>query len=65
MIPYNITIYTGDLPQAGTDSNIILKFFGSKGTSDDVYIEKMENRFDRGSQDNLMVFSYLHLKKLM
>ncbi len=55
MIPYNITIYTGDLAQAGTDSNIILKFFGSKGTSDDVFIEKMENRFDRGSQDNLLV----------
>lgn len=48
-------IYTGDLPKAGTDSNVTLKFFGSKSASSDIFIEKIENRFDRASADNLHV----------
>ena len=58
LIPYNVTVFTGDLPRAGTDSNVTLKFFGSKGTSSDILIEKIDNRFDRASEDNLMVFEF-------
>ena len=50
-----MTIYTGDLAKAGTDSNVTLKFFGSKGASNEVTIEKLESRFDRASRDSLMV----------
>jgi hypothetical protein len=42
---------------AGTDSNVILKFFGSKSSSSDIFIEKIENRFDRASADDLHVIS--------
>ncbi len=55
MVPFNLAVYTGDMAKAGTDSNLVLKFFGSKGTSSDVFIEKMENRFERASVDNLPV----------
>jgi hypothetical protein len=48
-------IYTANEPQAGTDSNVVMKFFGSKGNSNDIFIEKMENRFDRGAVDELNV----------
>ena len=43
------------MARAGTDSSVTLKFFGTKGNSSDIFIEKMENRFDRGSEDDLMV----------
>jgi hypothetical protein len=50
-----MTIFTGDIPKAGTDSNVILKFFGSKSSSSDIFIEKIESRFERASSDNLHV----------
>lgn len=55
LIPYTLTIYTGDLPKAGTDSDVTLKFFGSKGTSGDIVIEKIDNRFDRASIDTVNI----------
>jgi hypothetical protein len=54
VIQYSISIYTGDVAQAGTDSNVTLKFFGSKGNSSDILIEKVENRFERGSVDTVL-----------
>ena len=64
--PFNVSIYTGDLAKAGGDSNVTLKFFGSKGTSSDIFIEKMENRFERASIDDLPVifFKFITLKPL-
>ena len=50
-----MTIITGDIPRSGTDSNVTVKFFGSKGNSSDIFIEKIENRFDRASIDQLNV----------
>jgi hypothetical protein len=55
VIPYSLTIYTGDIAKGGTDSNATIKVFGTKGTSDDIIIEKIENRFDRAAVDTLMV----------
>jgi hypothetical protein len=55
VIPYNVKICTGDISRAGTDSSVTIKFFGTKGNSSDIFIEKIENRFDRGSEDDLMV----------
>ncbi|RNA20947.1 lipoxygenase homology domain-containing 1 isoform X1, partial [Brachionus plicatilis] len=55
LIPYILTIHTGDVPKAGTDSDVTLKFFGSKGTSGDIVIEKIDNRFDRDSIDTVNI----------
>lgn len=55
LIPYIMTIYTGDKPKAGTDSNVTVKFFGTKGNTDDILVEKIENRFDRASIDTINV----------
>jgi hypothetical protein len=54
-IPYSMSIYTGDVKNAGTDSNISVKFFGSKNSSGDILIEKMDDRFERASCDTLVV----------
>ena len=59
MIPYAMVIVTGDLPRAGTDSNVTLTFFGSKGNSSEIFVEKIENRFERASSDQLMVITIL------
>ena len=53
-----MTIHTGDLPKAGTDSNVTVKVFGTKGNSEDLLVEKIENRFDRAAEDTMMVKKY-------
>lgn len=55
LVPFNLSVQTGDIPKAGTDSNVTLKFFGSRGTSSDIKIEKIDNRFERASVDNLSI----------
>ena len=64
VIPYKMLIYTGDVVKGGTDSNVTVKVFGSKGTSDDILIEKIENRFDRAAEDIIMV-NYLNFYLLL
>lgn len=53
-VPHSAIIYTGDVQNAGTDSSVTLKFFGTKATSSDIFIEKIENRFERASVDQFM-----------
>jgi hypothetical protein len=53
-----MTIYTGDIAKGGTDSNVTVKVFGTKGTSEEIRVEKMENRFDRAAEDTVMVTAY-------
>ncbi len=50
-----MTIYTGDIAKGGTDSNVTVKVFGTKGNSEEIYVEKIENRFDRAAEDTVMV----------
>nr|CAB3263471.1 lipoxygenase homology domain-containing protein 1-like [Phallusia mammillata] len=53
-IPYQITLYTGDVAQAGTDCMITLNIYGSKGSAKDVTIRKSEEEgilLERGSVD--------------
>ena len=35
-VPHTITLHTADVDKSGTDGNLIVKFFGDNGTSDDV-----------------------------
>jgi hypothetical protein len=54
-MPFKMAVYTGDVPKGGTDSNVTVKVFGTKGNSEDIFIEKIENRFDRAAEDIIMV----------
>lgn len=50
-VPYEITVYTGDVKSAGTDSAISLTLFGSEGTTPEFVLDKDESRFERGGVD--------------
>ncbi|CAL1540467.1 unnamed protein product [Lymnaea stagnalis] len=53
LIPYEVTVTTGDVPDAGTDSKILMTVFGSHGTSSVLELEKKGDRFER-AQTNLL-----------
>ncbi|RDD42008.1 Lipoxygenase homology domain-containing protein 1 [Trichoplax sp. H2] len=49
--PYELTIHTGDVQNAGTDSNIFVILFGTKGRTPEISLEKNEDRFERAKVD--------------
>lgn len=55
VIPYEVTVTTGDVPEAGTDSKIFMTVFGTKGTSSPIELEKNEDRFERAHTDTIKV----------
>ena len=55
VVPYEITFYTGDVKDAGTDAQIFLKVFGAGGSSSDIMLEKRSEKFERGRIDLIKV----------
>ena len=58
MIPYELTIVTGDKEKAGTDAQVFVKLFGTMGSSSDVKLDKLEGRFERGREDFMKVIPF-------
>jgi len=54
-VPYEVTIHTGDIAGAGTDSQIFMKVFGANGCTSDIVLEKQGERFERGRADLIKV----------
>ena len=52
VIPYEVTIYTGDVEDAGCDCDVNLKLFGTSGSSAEHIIKKEEGNFERGAIDS-------------
>lgn len=52
---YEVTIKTGDEKGAGCNSPVFLKVFGVRGATDEMKIDKIEHRFDRGRTDVVKV----------
>ena len=50
-----MTFYTGDMAEAGTDSQVYIKVFGVKGSSSEIFIDKLSERFERGKTDLIKV----------
>ena len=51
---YHVHVKTGDVRSAGTDANVSLKIFGSKGDTDSLKLRNSEgggNKFERGRTD--------------
>jgi len=55
VVPYEVTLFTGDVPEAGTDSQVFIKVFGVKGSTSDIVIPKMSERFERSRVDLIKV----------
>lgn len=45
-------VVTGDVMSAGTDANVFITFYGEKGTSVRIPLQKKKaNNFEKGSRD--------------
>ncbi|VEL34417.1 unnamed protein product [Protopolystoma xenopodis] len=66
MIPYTLTIKTANVEGAGTDCTVYIQLFGLDGTSRELALEKMENRFERDSDDTIPIEleAVGHLRKI-
>ncbi|CAH1787210.1 unnamed protein product [Owenia fusiformis] len=66
MVPYEVTVHTGDESGAGTDAQIFIKVFGANGNTDDIMLEKKSERFERAKADliKLELDDIAPLKKL-
>ncbi|TPP60374.1 hypothetical protein FGIG_08324 [Fasciola gigantica] len=55
LISYHMVINTADEENAGLDSDVYLKLFGSEGTTHENLLEKCGHRFERGTMDKFRV----------
>ena len=55
VVPYEVTVTTGDVSEAGTDSKIFITVFGTKGSTAPIELEKNEDRFERARTDVIKV----------
>lgn len=46
-----MSVYTGDVTSAGTDSKITYCLFGTEGSTPEMSLEKQESRFERAVVD--------------
>lgn len=53
LVPYEVTVTTGDVPEAGTDAKIFITVFGTKGSTAPTELEKNEDRFERTHTDTI------------
>ncbi len=57
-ISYNVKVKTGDVRNAGTDADVTLKMFGSRGDSGAKVLRSSDNhgnKFERGKVDEFMI----------
>ncbi|MFF5189415.1 PLAT/LH2 domain-containing protein [Streptomyces sp. NPDC000345] len=51
MPDYRINVHTGNINDAGTDSNVYIALFGSDGSSDELQLDSGRDDFERGQVD--------------
>ncbi|XP_062867638.1 lipoxygenase homology domain-containing protein 1-like [Trichomycterus rosablanca] len=63
---YEVTVVTGDIQHAGTDTQIYITVYGVYGTSEEIPLPKLEDRFERGQNDtfNLEIEDIAPLRKI-
>ncbi|KAG9355040.1 hypothetical protein JZ751_001753, partial [Albula glossodonta] len=65
-IVYEVTVVTGDVQHAGTDTKIYMIVYGANGNTEEILLPKNEDRFERGQEDtfNLEIDDIAPLKKI-
>ena len=55
VIPYVITVKTGDKRGAGTDANVFMQIYGAEGKTEEIRLDSKSDNFERGKvgDDNL------------
>ncbi|XP_023264384.1 lipoxygenase homology domain-containing protein 1 [Seriola lalandi dorsalis] len=65
-IIYEVTVVTGDVQNAGTDTQIFMSVFGANGSTEEMLLQKNEDRFERGQEDtfNMEIDDIAPLRKM-
>uniref|UniRef100_A0A3Q3H262 Lipoxygenase homology PLAT domains 1a n=1 Tax=Labrus bergylta TaxID=56723 RepID=A0A3Q3H262_9LABR len=65
-IIYEVTVVTGDVQHAGTDTLIFMSVFGANGSTEEMPLQKNEDRFERGQEDtfNMEIDDIAPLRKM-
>ncbi|XP_060929737.1 lipoxygenase homology domain-containing protein 1-like [Limanda limanda] len=65
-IIYEVTVVTGDVQNAGSDTQIFMSVFGANGSTEEMLLQKHEDRFERGQDDtfNMEIEDIAPLKKM-
>lgn len=56
-IPYEITIWTGDVRGAGTDANVFVQLYGENGKTEEHMLRNRSDNFEQGQVDKFKVTS--------
>jgi len=54
-IPYEVTVWTGDVRGAGTDANVILQMYGELGKTEEYNLRNRTDNFEQATQDKFKV----------
>jgi hypothetical protein len=49
VIPYEITVFTGDKPGAGTDAKVFIQMYGLNGKTEEIFLRNKSDNFERKS----------------
>ncbi|KAF5837533.1 hypothetical protein DUNSADRAFT_4226 [Dunaliella salina] len=55
LVEYRVTVYTSDIRGAGTDANVSIEMYGSKGAVGQTRLETSANNFERNHADMFVV----------
>uniref|UniRef100_A0A4W6C1W7 Lipoxygenase homology PLAT domains 1 n=1 Tax=Lates calcarifer TaxID=8187 RepID=A0A4W6C1W7_LATCA len=63
---YEVTVVTGDVQNAGTDTQVFMSVFGANGSTEEMLLQKNEDRFERGQEDtfNMEIDDIAPLRKM-
>ena len=52
---YDVTVHTGNRSNAGTDGNVFLRLYGTRGVSPEVQLDNSEDNFERNKYDTVQL----------
>ena len=55
MLPYEITVTTGDKLNGGTDANVMIQLYGEDGKSETIQLRNKTDNFERNAVDKFKV----------
>jgi hypothetical protein len=57
-VPYEVTVFTGNVKNAGTNANVYIKFFGRAGETGDILLDHPNyNDFEKGQVDTFEIMA--------
>ena len=54
-IPYEITVWTGELRSAGTDANVFIQMYGENGKTEEYALRNKTDNFETSQVDKFKV----------